>query len=198
MLRIFFIIFILFSFEVYANKLITGLLKGSSRGSNIQVWGYAGLKAFSENCLQGDQNSLLCQNNRFNFLYEYCESNLNSELCIDTEKFCFETIKTIPIKENEKSISSDNSFINSNNLQTLTIKAALTPIQFMGNILLPGSPFGKDNSFLRSEEYLKERIDEIEKLNEWRNYKSSNPEHYVCEKFRWNYNLSKRLKVKEK
>ena len=60
MLRIFFIIFILFSFEVYANKLITGLLKGSSRGSNIQVWGYAGLKAFSENCLQGDQNSLLC------------------------------------------------------------------------------------------------------------------------------------------
>ena len=102
MLRIFFIIFILFSFEVYANKLITGLLKGSSRGSNIQVWGYAGLKAFSENCLQGDQNSLLCQNNRFNFLYEYCESNLNSELCIDTEKFCFETIKTIPIKENEK------------------------------------------------------------------------------------------------
>tara|TARA_A100001011_G_C14223305_1_gene805412 strand:+ start:732 stop:1328 length:597 start_codon:yes stop_codon:yes gene_type:complete len=198
MFRILFIIFILFSFEVYANKLITGLLKGSSRGSNIQAWGYAGLKAFSENCLQGDQNSLLCQNNRFKFLFEYCENNLTSELCIDTEKFCFDTIKTIPKKENEKFTNYDSSFINSNNLQTLTIKAALTPIQFMGNILLPGSPFGKDNSFLRSDGYLKKRSDEMEKLNEWRNYKSSNPEHYVCDQYRLNYNLGKRLKIKEK
>tara|TARA_B100001093_G_scaffold471471_1_gene493773 strand:+ start:329 stop:649 length:321 start_codon:yes stop_codon:yes gene_type:complete len=79
-----------------------------------------------------------------------------------------------------------------------TIKAALTPIQFMGNILLPGSPFGKDNSFLRSDGYLKKRSDEMEKLNEWRNYKSSNPEHYVCDQYRLNYNLGKRLKIKEK
>ena len=173
------------------------MLKGAGRGSNIQAWGYAGLKAFSENCLQGDYNTSLCQNNRFKFLFEYCEKNLSSELCIDTEKFCFETIKTIPIKENEKFTSSDSSFVNSNNLQTLTIKAALTPIQFVGNILLPGSPFGKDNSFLRSAEYLKKRSDEMEKLNEWRNYKSSNPEHYVCEQYRFNYNLVKRLKIKE-
>ena len=60
------------------------------------------------------------------------------------------------------------------------------------------SPFGKDNSFLRSDGYLKKRSDEMEKLNEWRNYKSSNPEHYVCDQYRLNYNLGKRLKIKEK